>query len=245
MAGLRLRRRGQSGRGHRNGAASGGHLPPEELSSALSAWRLEAKRGCLLAAPFDPARDRLVGDAGATTDVVEYLGHGSISAARADREIRAALRELLDRGRICFAWRHFPMIDAHPEAWPSACAVEAAGRQGAFWELHETLLEAWSEAGRHPAEPPEILVVARELGLDVERLVRDMELPEVAERIVEDFGSGVRSGVNGTPTFFVAGVRQIVDGPRALVARIEAALAGNRDALWPPGGSQSPRSLAK
>jgi hypothetical protein len=60
-----------------------------------------------------------------------------------------------------------------------------------------------------------------------------MELPEVAERILHDFESGVRSGVNASPTFYVAGIRQIVEDADQLLGRIERALAGDRAALWP------------
>jgi predicted DsbA family dithiol-disulfide isomerase len=215
-----------------------------ELRGALTAWRAEAKRGCELAEPLDPARDRLVGDPGATLDVVEYLGYGSAQGARADRMLRAGLRELLRAGRISFAWRHFPLLDAYPHAWPAACAVEAAERQGGFWDLHEALSRALAERWAAAPAIAGIIALAREIGLDVGRLQRDMETPEVAERIRRDFHSGVRSGVNGTPTFYVAGIRQIVDTPHALAARIEQALAGDRAALWPPRREPPARSAA-
>ncbi len=216
----------------------------EELRAALGAWRREAKHGCELADPLDPARDRLAGDPGATVDVVEFLGYGSAHGAHADRTLRAGLRDLLRAGRICFAWRHFPLLDAYPHAWPAACAVEAAAHQGSFWELHEALSEALAERWSKPPGQADILDLARGLGLDVGQLVRDMEAPAVAERIRRDLQSGMRSGVNGTPTFYVAGIRQIVDAPRTLAARIERALAGDRAALWPPRPDLSPQPAA-
>jgi DSBA-like thioredoxin domain len=210
--------------------------PPavDELRSGLVSWRQNAKRGCELAEPLDPARDRVVGDPGATVDVIEYVGYGSASGARADRSMRAGLRQLLSAGRICFAWRHFPLVDVYPHAWTTACAVEAADQQGRFWDVHETLSEALAERWVRRPTATDILALTRELGLDSERLRRDMELPEIGERLRRDFEAGVRSGVNGSPTFYVAGIRQIVDDPGQLVARIERALAGDWAALWPP-----------
>jgi predicted DsbA family dithiol-disulfide isomerase len=213
----------------------------EPLREALGAWRRGAKPGCELAVALDPARDRLVGDPGATIDVIEYLGYGSAAGARADRAARAALRPLLTSGRICFAWRHFPLIDAHPHAFTAARAVEAAERQGGFWALHEALSQALAERWPGPPSQREIVELARGRGLDPVALGREMADPEIAERIVSDFEGGARSGVNGSPTFYVAGIRQIFADPGPLVARIERALDGDWDALWPPR-SAPPRS---
>lgn len=221
-----------------------GQPGPEQLRTDLSAWRTGAKHGCELADRLDPSRDRLVGDPGASIDVVEYLGYGSAQGAQADRVLRAELRTLLTAGRICFAWRHFPLLDAHPHAWTAACAVEAAERQGGYWELHETLSQALAERRFGTPRAPDVVALARELGLDPGQLTRDMKLPDVAQRILRDFRSGVRSGVNGSPTFYVAGIRQVVDDPRPFVARIERSLEGDRAALWPPRSDVAPPGVA-
>lgn len=206
----------------------------EQLRHGLLDWRTNPRRGCSLSEPLDPARDHIVGDPGSAIGVVEYACHGSPAGSREDRALRAPLRTMLEQGRICFALRHFPMIDGYAHAWEAACAVEAADLQGAFWELHEAIGEAVAQLGSEPVGPGTIVSIARELGLDIERLQRDMDLPAIGDRVLHDFRGGVRSGVNGAPTFYVAGIRQIIERPEELVGRLERALAGDLAALWPP-----------
>ncbi len=95
-------------------------------------------------------------------------------------------------------FRHFPVRSAHPRAWAVACAAEAAGRQGRFWEMHDLLLRDQGHL-----EDPHLWERARGLGLDVERFETDRRSDEVAARIRADFRSGVRGGVVTTPTVFV------------------------------------------
>lgn len=104
--------------------------------------------------------------------------------------------------QLCFVFRHFPLAQIHPHATDAAAAAEAAGLQGAFWEMHDTLF-----AHQHALEGVDLLNYAAQLGLDLERFVEDMASSPVRQRIREDFLSGVRNGVNGTPTFFVNGHR--------------------------------------
>ncbi len=93
---------------------------------------------------------------------------------------------------------------------PTPCrpllAAEAAARQGKFWEMHDLILESQRALG-----PDELIAHAHLLGLDLEQFSRNMESPSLSERVREDFMSGVRSGVNGTPTFFINGQRH--NGP--------------------------------
>jgi protein-disulfide isomerase len=101
-----------------------------------------------------------------------------------------------------FAFRHFPLSTVHEYAEQAAESAEAAGAQGKFWEMHDMQFE------NQPALDFESLVgYAEELGLDVERFATELENGIYAPRVREDFISGVRSGVNGTPTFFINGVR--------------------------------------
>jgi protein-disulfide isomerase len=104
--------------------------------------------------------------------------------------------------RLCFAYRHFPLTNAHPHAEHAAEAAEAAGAQGRFWEMHDTLFE-----NQDALEDEDLFGYAEELGLDAERLIMEVQASAHASRIREDFRSGVRSGVNGTPTFFINGER--------------------------------------
>jgi protein-disulfide isomerase len=105
-----------------------------------------------------------------------------------------------------FVFRHFPLTEIHPHAEPAAEAAEAAGAQGQFWEMHDTLFE------NQPAlDGSHLVAYAEDLGIDVERFVSELERRVHQPRVREDFMTGVRSGVNGTPSFFINGVRH--DGP--------------------------------
>jgi protein-disulfide isomerase len=97
-------------------------------------------------------------------------------------------------------FRHFPVPSKHPRARALACAAEAAGLQGAFWELHDSL---FGDQGH--LDDPHLWRRVEGLGLDVERFNRERRSPEVEERVTRDFRSGVRAGVMTTPTLFVEG----------------------------------------
>jgi protein-disulfide isomerase len=97
-------------------------------------------------------------------------------------------------------FRHFPVRSSHPRAWPAACAAEAAGRQGRFWEMHDLL---FSDQAR--LEDPHLWERARRLGLDVERFDADRRRDDLRERVKADFRSGVRAGVVTTPALFAWG----------------------------------------
>jgi protein-disulfide isomerase len=114
----------------------------------------------------------------------------------------AALDAELARVALRVAFRHFPVSSAHPRALAAACAAEAAGRQGAFWAMHDAL---FADQGR--LEDPHLWARAETLGLDVERFDADRRSPETAALVKEQFRGGVRAGVATTPTLFVDGVR--------------------------------------
>jgi protein-disulfide isomerase len=112
----------------------------------------------------------------------------------------AALHERLDGAAVRVAFRHFPVRSSHPRAWPAACAAEAAGCQGRFWEMHDAL---FADTAR--LEDPHLWDRARALGLDVERFEADRRGDAVRDRVKRDFRSGVRAGVVTTPTVFMPG----------------------------------------
>src|SRR5262249_49391958 len=103
---------------------------------------------------------------------------------------------------VRFVWRHLPLTDVHPNAELAAQASEAAGAQGAFWEMHDVLLEH-----QHALTPEDLMRYAGELELDVERFSDDLEKQAFAPRIAEDVDGADRSTVSGTPTFFINGRR--------------------------------------
>jgi protein-disulfide isomerase len=100
--------------------------------------------------------------------------------------------------RLCF--RHFPMASKHPRAPALHAAAEAAGLQGAFWEMCDSL---YAERGR--VDDPHLWERAEGFGLDLDRFNDDRRSEAVRERIARDFSGGVRAGVPGTPTGFVEG----------------------------------------
>jgi protein-disulfide isomerase len=108
----------------------------------------------------------------------------------------ARLREL--PLRLCF--RHFPMASKHPRAPALHAAAEAAGIQGAFWEMCDSLY-----AGRGRVDDPHLWERAERFGLDLERFRADSRSDEVRVRIERDFVSGIRAGVGGTPWAFAEG----------------------------------------
>jgi protein-disulfide isomerase len=101
-----------------------------------------------------------------------------------------------------FVFRNFPLRQAHPHALAAAEAAEAAGAQGAFWQMHYLLYE-----NQHDLHPDALLRYASSVVPDVELWQQAMRQRALVERVAVDFHGGVRSGVNGTPTFFINGVR--------------------------------------
>jgi protein-disulfide isomerase len=112
----------------------------------------------------------------------------------------AAMSARLSAAACRVVFRHFPVRSSHPRAWPAACAAEAAGLQGRFWEMHDLL---FADQGR--LEDPHLWQRAEKLELDLERFERDRRSPEVEARVKRDFRSGVRAGVVTTPTVFAEG----------------------------------------
>jgi protein-disulfide isomerase len=121
--------------------------------------------------------------------------------------------------RLRFIFRNFPLTNAHPFALRAAETAEAAAAQGKFWEMHDFLFENQPSLG----DPAVLLRYARKLDLDAAHLEREVAGHVYLPRIEEDYQSGIRSGVNGTPTFFVNGARYDGDPEfEPLVATLEA-----------------------
>ena len=123
------------------------------------------------------------------------------------RQVVPVIRALQERfgDRLRYVFRHFPLA-SHPHAQLAAEAAQAAGAQGKFWDMHYLLFEH-----RGTLEMADLVRYARGLGLDMERFERELAGHTHAERVQEDFRSGVSSGANGTPAFFLNGARY--DGP--------------------------------
>ena len=152
-----------------------------------------------LAVEVDPEHDHLRGPVDAPVTVVEYGDFECPYCGRAEPIVRRLLSEF---GDVSYVWRHLPLTDVHPNAQRAAEAAEAAAAQGAFWPMHDLLLER-----QDALRVPDLLRYAAELGLDVERFERDLREHTGAPRIADDVDSADLSGVSGTPTFFVNGRR--------------------------------------
>jgi len=163
-------------------------------------------------------RDRIRGPIDAPLTLVEYGDFQCPHCGAAYpviEEIRARLGP-----RLRFVYRHFPLTNVHPRAEPAAEAAEAAGAQGHFWDMHDRLF-----VHQDALEDEDLVSHADALGLDVQRFVDELAEGAHAPRVRQDFLSGVRSGVNGTPCFYVNGVRH--DGGydmASLLGALEAAL---------------------
>ena len=138
-------------------------------------------------------------------------GSGPLTIVYADFECPycAALERRLRLLAVEVVFRHFPVRSSHPRAWPAACAAEAAGLQGGFWDMHDLLFDDQARL-----EDPHLWDRARRLGLDLERFDADRRSDAVRDRVKADFRSGVRAGVVTTPTVFAGG-----DGRAEAVAR--------------------------
>ena len=117
---------------------------------------------------------------------------------------QSVLRRVRERlgDRLLFGFRHLPIPERHPLAPLPAEASEAAAAQGGFWEFHDALYANQPKLSRET-----ILEVARDLGLDVERLTAEIDSGAHRERVARDVASAEASGATGTPTFFVNGKR--------------------------------------
>jgi Na+/H+ antiporter NhaA len=153
-----------------------------------------------LTAPVDDEHDHIRGPMDAPVTLVEYGDFECPYCGQAEEVIRQLLVERGDDLR--YVWRHLPLEDVHEHAQLAAEASEAAGAQGAFWEMHDELLER-----QDALRPRQLVATADRLGLDVERFREDLRRREFAPRIAEDVDEADSSGVTGTPTFFINGRR--------------------------------------
>lgn len=165
----------------------------------LSARRypdVDGSRPTVLAAPVDPSRDHIRGPADAPLTLVEYGDYECPFCSRATGTVDELRERFGDRMRYVF--RHLPLPDVHPHALLAAEAAEAAGAQGAFWEMHDRLFDHQDQLA-----PGDLVRHAAALGLDVPRFARELGSGVYASRVAQDLGSAASSGADGTPTFFV------------------------------------------
>lgn len=144
--------------------------------------------------PVDPERDHVRGPENASVTLVEYGDFQCPYCGQAE----PVVRELLTDSDLRYVWRHLPLADVHPQAQLAAEAAEAAAAQGAFWQMHNLLLDH-----QERLQMNDLLGYADRLGLDPERFRNDLMLHGYAGRVARDLESADLSGVSGTPTFFI------------------------------------------
>ena len=172
----------------------------------------------------DAVRDHVRGPRDAPVTLVEYGDFECPYCGLAEGPIRELLA---DFGDVRYVWRHLPLNDVHPRAQLAAEASEAAADQGAFWAMHDVLL-----GHQRALDLQDLTLYAEDIGLDVDRFERDLQRHHGASRIAEDVDSADRSGVSGTPSFFVNGRHHEgaydIEGLRAAAktARVRVAFGG-------------------
>ena len=161
--------------------------------------------------------DHRSGPDDAPVTLVEYGDFECPSCGAAYPNVEAVRQKM--GARLRFVFRHFPLTQMHPHALHAAEAAEAAGAQDKFWPMHSMLFEH-----QDALEDEDLAGYAKALHLDVKRFMSELASEAHVKRIRADIGSGVRSGVNGTPTFFINGVRYDGSWDAAdLLAAVEAA----------------------
>jgi protein-disulfide isomerase len=153
-----------------------------------------------LTLPVSEERDHIQGPAHAAVTLVEYGDYECPYCGAAYPIIKEVQARMGDRLR--FVFRNFPITTSHPHAEQAAEAAEAAAIRDRFWEMHDLLYE-----NQKRLRDEDLLGYAEKLGLDVVAFERELAEHVHTARVREDFMSGVRSGVNGTPTFYINGVR--------------------------------------
>jgi protein-disulfide isomerase len=159
-------------------------------------------------------RDHIKGSLDAPIKLLEYGDFECPFCGEAHPIVKAIQQRLGDR--LCFGFRHFPLANIHPHAQKAAEAAEAAAAPGSFWEMHDLLFENQDAL----VEVDDLQRYALILSFDVPRFISEVVAGAHSRRVREDFRSGVRGGVNGTPTFFINGIRY--DGERGLETLLSA-----------------------
>lgn len=148
--------------------------------------------------PAVNSQDHIYGNVQASFELVEY-GDYECPYCGAAYPIVKNIQQKFGR-HLKFVFRNFPLSKIHPHAFSAAVATEAAGLQGKFWEMHDVVFENQKILGEE-----NILRLAETIGLIPERFKVDLQQKALVEKVEKDFESGLRSGVNKTPTFFING----------------------------------------
>lgn len=159
----------------------------------------QADKPIRLSRPVD-MRDHVQGQLDAAIVLVEYGDYQCGDCREACQIVKQVQQQLNEQ--LCFVFRHFPLKSLHPHAQNAAEAATAAADQGKFWQMHDCLFEH-----QHALDAGSLVEYALNLGLNMPRFLWNFSEHVYATRVQADVLSGVESGVNGTPTFFINGIR--------------------------------------
>jgi len=172
-----------------------------------------------------PERDHIQGSVDGPIKLLEYGDYECPYCGAAHPIVKAVQNRL--GNRLCFAFRNFPLTEVHPHAGRAAQAAEAAGAQGKFWEMHDMLYEHQAEL-----DQADLRHYALNIGLEIYQFNADLSGERFAKKVRADFRGGVRSGVNGTPTFFINELRWDGDwtNPAEFLSALQDAAAATSSA---------------
>ena len=148
--------------------------------------------------PAVNSNDHVQGNQNAIIELVEYGDYQCPHCGHAYPIIKNMQKEL--GNKIKFIFRNFPLSEIHPNAMNAAVAAEVASAQNKFWEMHDIIFE-----NQDFLSDVNLVKYAAKLGLNIEQFKADFEKPKYLKKVEADFESGIRSGVNGTPSFFING----------------------------------------
>lgn len=142
--------------------------------------------------------DHAQGNDNADLTIVEYGDYQCPYCGAAYPVLKELMKEF--KGQVNFVFRNFPLSEMHPYARPAAIAAEAADLQGKFWEMHDVIYE-----NQQSLNESFLFQLAEKIGLNLSQFKEDIQKTELEKKVDSDFESGIISGVNGTPSFFING----------------------------------------
>ncbi len=143
-------------------------------------------------------KDHIQGNPNAPVELIEYADFQCPYCKQAYYILREVKRQL--GSNLKFVFRNFPLPELHPYAIHAAIAAETAAKQGKFWEMHNMLFEK-----QENLQDNHLLQYAKQIGLDVALFEKEFGEDESVQKVKEDYESGIKNGVEGTPTFFING----------------------------------------
>jgi protein-disulfide isomerase len=170
--------------------------------------------------PAVNGNDHIFGNTTAQIELVEYGDYECPYCGRAYPIVKEIQQNL--GSEIKFVFRNFPLSKIHPHAFFAAVATEAAGLQNKFWDMHDIIFE-----NQKTLDVENVLLFAGSIGLDLEHFKNDIQQKALIEKVDQDFESGIRSGVNRTPTFFINGEKYLYDwGEGQLLNYLQRQISG-------------------